>query len=213
MSYLENIKTPQDLKKLSVKELPSVAEEIRRKILQATDRNGGHLSSSLGAVDIIVALYYVFDFPKDKLIFDVGHQAYAHKILSGRCEQFDSIRTEGGLSGFPSIFESPYDAFTVGHAGTSIAASLGYCYSRDAAKDDYFVISFVGDAALFNGENMEALFANDKKPNKLLIILNDNGMSISKNSNGLYKALTKMSMKSRYSRTNISSYSGFLSGR
>ena len=200
MSLLQTIKTPADLKQLKVDELPQVAEEIRQRIIRATDLNGGHLASSLGAVDIIVALYYVFDFPKDKIIFDVGHQAYAHKILSGRLEQFDSIRTEGGLSGFPSIFESEYDAFTVGHAGTSIAASLGYCYSRDKLKQDYYVISLVGDASLFNGENMEALFANEQKPKKLLIILNDNGMSISKNGNGLYKALTKMSMKKKYSR-------------
>ena len=200
MSLLENIKKPEDLKKLDVSQLPAVAEEIRQKILQVTDSNGGHLASSLGAVDIIVALYYVFDFTKDKLIFDVGHQAYAHKILSERLDRFETIRTEGGLSGFPSIFESPYDAFSVGHAGTSIAASLGYCYSRDRLNEDYYVISFVGDASIFNGENMEALFANDKKPKKLLIILNDNGMSISKNSNGLYKTFTKMSMKKRYSR-------------
>ncbi len=200
MSLLENVKTPDDLKKLKVEDLPHIAEEIRQEIIKVTDNNGGHLASSLGAVDIIVALYYVFDFPKDKIIFDVGHQAYAHKILSGRLEKFNSIRTEGGLSGFPSIFESEYDAFSVGHAGTSIAASLGYCYSRDKLKENYYVISFVGDASLFNGENLEALFANDKKPQKLLIILNDNGMSISKNSNGLYKTLAKMSMKKRYSR-------------
>ena len=198
MSLLENVKTPADLKKLKVEELPLIAEEIRQEIIKVTDNNGGHLASSLGAVDIIVALYYVFDFPKDKIIFDVGHQAYAHKILSGRLERFETIRTEGGLSGFPSIFESEYDAFSVGHAGTSIAASLGYCYSRDKLGEDYYVISFVGDASLFNGENMEALFANDKKPKKLLIVLNDNGMSISKNSNGLYKTLTKMSMRKRY---------------
>ena len=199
MGLLEKIKNPTDLKKLSVDDLSHVADEIRSRIIEVTERNGGHLASSLGAVDVIVALYYVFDFPKDKIIFDVGHQAYAHKILSERAELFDTIRTEGGLSGFPSIFESEYDAFTVGHAGTSIAASLGYCYSRDKLKDDYFVISFVGDASAFNGENLEALFANDKKPEKFLVILNDNGMSISKNSNGLYKVLTKISMKRRYS--------------
>jgi len=200
MGLLQNIKTPDDLKKLDISQLTDVAREIRETIISVTDSNGGHLASSLGAVDIIVALYYVFDFKKDKLIFDVGHQAYAHKILSERFEAFATIRTEGGLSGFPSIFESKYDAFSVGHAGTSLAASLGYCYSRDKLKENYYVISFVGDASLFNGENMEALFANEKKPDKLLIILNDNGMSISKNTNGLYKSLAKMSMKKKYSR-------------
>lgn len=200
MGLLDNIKNPSDLKKLKIAELPALCEEIRSKIINTANVNGGHLASSLGAVDIIVALYYVFDFPKDKLIFDVGHQAYAHKILSERAKQFETIRTEGGLSGFPSIFESPYDAFGVGHAGTAISASLGYCYSRDALNKDYYVISFVGDASFFNGENLEATFANEKKPSKLLIIFNDNGMSISKNSNGLYKVLTKMSMKKNYNR-------------
>ena len=198
MSLLENIKTPSDLKKLSIKELPAVAEEIRERIVSVCEDNGGHLASSLGAVDAIVALYYVFDFPKDKIIFDVGHQSYAHKILSGRNELFDTIRKECGLSGFPNIFESEYDAFTVGHAGTSLSAALGYCTARDKLKEDYYVVSFVGDGSFFNGENLEALFSSEKKPEKLLIILNDNGMSISKNSNGLYKMLTKMSMKKRY---------------
>ena len=197
---LEKIKKPEDIKKLKIEELDTVAEEIRARIISVAEKNGGHLASSLGAVDIIVALYYVFDFPKDKIIFDVGHQSYAHKILSCRNDLFDTIRTEGGLSGFPSIFESPYDAFTVGHAGTSVSAALGYAYSRDKLKQNYYVISLVGDASLFNGENLEALFANDNKPEKLLIILNDNGMSISKNSNGLYKVLTKISMKKRYSK-------------
>ncbi len=200
MSLLEKIKNPSDLKKLSVKELPAVAEEIRARIISVCENNGGHLASSLGAVDAIVALYYVFDFPKDKIIFDVGHQAYAHKILSGRNELFDTIRKECGLSGFPNIFESEYDAFTVGHAGTSVSAALGYCEARDKLKDDYYVISFVGDGSFFNGENLEALFSSEKKPEKLLIILNDNGMSISKNGNGLYKMLTKMSMKKSYSK-------------
>lgn len=200
MGLLEKIKTPEDLKRLSVKELPLVADEIRQKIIEVTENNGGHMASSLGAVDIIVALYYVFDFKKDKLIFDVGHQAYAHKILSERLELFNTIRTEGGLSGFPNIFESKYDAFTAGHAGTSISAQLGYCYARDAKKEDYYVISFVGDASFFNGENMEAMFSKNTKPMKMLVILNDNGMSISKNDNGLYKVLSKITMKKRYSR-------------
>lgn len=200
MSLLENIKNPSDLKKLPVSKLPVVANEIRERIISVCENNGGHLASSLGAVDAIVALYYVFDFPKDKIIFDVGHQAYAHKILSGRNELFNTIRCKCGLSGFPNIFESEYDSFSVGHAGTSISASLGYCEARDMLKENYYVISFVGDGSFFNGENLEALFSSEKKPDKLLIILNDNGMSISKNGNGLYKMLTKMSMKKSYSK-------------
>ena len=198
--YLENIKNPKDLKKLNIKELEALCDEIRQRILSVSQNNGGHLASSLGAVEAIVALYYVFDFPKDKIIFDVGHQAYAHKILSERNEVFETIRKEGGLSGFPNIFESEYDAFSVGHAGTSISAALGYCKSRDLLKEDYFVIAFVGDASFVNGENLEALFSSEQKPDKFLVVLNDNGMSISKNNNGLYKMLSKISTKKSYSR-------------
>lgn len=200
MGLLEQIKKPSDLKQLNIKQLPTLAEEIRQLIISVSSENGGHLASSLGAVDAIVALYYVFDFPKDKLIFDVGHQAYAHKILSERRELFETIRCAGGLSGFPNVFESEYDAFTVGHAGTSISASLGYANARDLLGEDYFVISFVGDGSFFNGENLEALMSVDEKPKKFLIVLNDNGMSISKNTNGLYKVASKISMKRRYSK-------------
>ncbi|MBQ2717799.1 MAG: 1-deoxy-D-xylulose-5-phosphate synthase [Clostridia bacterium] len=199
MSLIEKIKSPSDLKQLNINELNLLADEIRELIIKVASSNGGHLASSLGAVDAIIALYYVFDFPKDKLIFDVGHQSYAHKILSERRELFETIRTEGGLSGFPNIFESEYDSFTVGHAGTSIAASLGYAASREKLCEDYYIISFVGDGSFFNGENLEALFSSEHKPEKLLIILNDNGMSISKNTNGLYKSISKISMKKRYS--------------
>ena len=198
MSLLEGIKTPSDLKKLSVESLCGVAEELRERIIGVVDKNGGHLSSNLGAVDVILALYYVFDFPKDKLIFDVGHQAYAHKILGGRNDVFDTIRKSGGLSGFPNIFESEYDSFCVGHAGNSISAGLGYCNARDTLMQDYYVIDFVGDASLFNGENLEAITSNDKKPNKFIIILNDNGMSISKNNNGMYKFVSKMTTRKSY---------------
>ena len=200
MDLLDKIKTPKDLKSLSVKELEALCQEIRELIIKVSLANGGHLAPSLGAVETIVALYYVFDFPKDKLIFDVGHQAYAHKILYERREMFETIRKEGGLSGFPNIFESEYDAFSAGHAGTSISAALGYCAARDRLKENYYVIALVGDASFVNGENLEALFSTAKKPEKLLIILNDNGMSISKNNNGLYQVLTKISTRRNYSR-------------
>lgn len=199
MSLLEKINNPKDLKKLNISQLVELSNEIRAKIINVIKKNGGHLASSLGAVDVIIALYYVFDFPKDKIVFDVGHQSYAHKILSDRKDLFETIRTEGGLSGFPNIFESVYDSFTVGHAGTSISAALGIANARDVLKDDYFVISLVGDGSIFNGENLEAFISSEKKPEKFLVILNDNGMSISKNSNGLYKAISKISIKKRYS--------------
>lgn len=200
MGLLEKVKTSSDVKKLKISELPILADEIRQRIISVVDTNGGHLSSNLGAVDLIVALHYVFDFPNDKLIFDVGHQSYAHKILSGRNDRFDTIRQSGGLCGFPNIFESEYDAFCAGHAGNSISASLGYCTARDLNNEDYYVVDLVGDASFFNGENLEALISSDKKPQKLIIILNDNGMSISKNNNGLYKFISLCTTKKTYGR-------------
>lgn len=198
---IEQIKTPQDLKKLPINKLEELCLEIREVIVKVVGRNGGHLSANLGSVELIVALYYVFDFPKDKIIFDVGHQAYTHKILSERYELFESIRKEGGLSGFPNIFESSYDSYCSGHAGSSISAGLGYCYARDRLNEDYYVISFVGDGALQNGVSLEGLINSSDKPEKFLVLLNDNGMSISKNTSGLYRALTALSRNKTYSKT------------
>ena len=197
---LDNVKTPADVKKLNIKELQTLADEIRERIIGVVNKNGGHLASNLGVAEIIVALYYCFDFPKDKLIFDVGHQCYAHKILSDRNDRFDTIRRENGLSGFPDPSESVYDAFAAGHAGNSISACLGYCSARDTLKEDYYVIDVVGDASLFNGENLEAATTNEKKPKKFIIILNDNGMSISKNNNALYKIMSSVTTKKTYGR-------------
>ncbi len=200
MLLLDKVKSPADLKNLTIEELPILAEEIRQRIISVVDKNGGHLSSNLGAVDLIVALHYVFDFPTDKLLFDVGHQSYAHKIICGRNEAFDTIRQKDGLSGFPSPSESEYDAFVAGHAGNSISASLGYCAARDLTGKDYFVVNVVGDASFFNGENLEALSSTDKKPLKMITILNDNGMSISKNNNGLYKFISLYTTKKSYGK-------------
>lgn len=200
MSLLERVKTSADVKSLTIDELTVLAEEIRQRIISVVDLNGGHLSSNLGSVEVVLALHYVFDFPKDKLIFDVGHQSYAHKILSGRNEQFDTIRKKDGLSGFPNVFESEYDAFCAGHAGNSISASLGYCTARDLKGEDYYVINMVGDASFFNGENLEALISSDVKPKKMIIVLNDNGMSISKNNNGLYKFISVCTTKKSYNK-------------
>lgn len=200
MSLLERVKTSADLKGLTIDELSALAEEIRQRIISVVDLNGGHLSSNLGSVETILALHYVFDFPKDKLIFDVGHQSYTHKILSGRNDRFDTIRKKDGLSGFPNVFESEYDAFCAGHAGNSISASLGYCTARDLSGDDYYVINMVGDASFFNGENLEALISSEVKPQKMIIVLNDNGMSISKNNNGLYKFISLCTTKKSYNK-------------
>lgn len=201
MALLERVKTSSDVKGLSVKELPLLCSEIRERILSVVTKNGGHLSSNLGSVEMTVAIHYVFDLPNDKLIFDVGHQCYTHKILSGRNELFDSIRKDDGLSGFPDRDESEFDPFTTGHAGSSISAGLGYCFARDTLNEDYRVINFVGDGSFVNGLNLEAITSSSKKPNKFIVILNDNGMSISKNSNAFYKYISKKTVSNGYVRS------------
>ena len=197
---LDTVKTPADVKKLNIKQLEALAGEIRNRVVEVVGKNGGHLASNLGVAELIVALYYSFDFPNDKLIFDVGHQCYAHKILSGRNEMFDTLRQENGLNGFPDISESEFDAFGAGHAGSSLSACLGYCAARDATGEDYYVIDVVGDASLFNGENLEAITSSDVKPKKFIVIINDNGMSISKNNNGLYKIMSTVTTRKTYGK-------------
>ena len=198
MDILSKVNNPSDVKKLNNKELDCLANDIREMIVGAISKNGGHLSSNLGIVETTIALYKNFDFPTDKLIFDVGHQCYAHKILSGRKESFNTIRLSEGLSGFPNKNESEFDPFTTGHAGSSISAGLGYCMARDKLGEDYTVISVVGDGSFSNGLNLEALFASNSKPKNFIVILNDNGMSISKNKNGFYRFISKSTVKSGY---------------
>ncbi len=198
MAILDSVNMASDVKKLNNDELKLLSEEIRAIIVDTTAKNGGHLASNLGIVESTVALYKTFDFPKDALIFDVGHQCYAHKILSGRKEQFDTIRTHNGLSGFPNKDESEFDSFTTGHAGTSISAGLGMCMARDKLNQDYTVISVVGDGSFSNGLNLEALFSSNSKPKNFIVILNDNGMAISKNKNGLYRFISKSTVKKSY---------------
>lgn len=198
MDILSGISLVSDVKKLNNKELDCLAGQIREMIVDTITKNGGHLSSNLGIVETTLALYKNFDFPTDKLIFDVGHQCYAHKILSGRKDNFNTIRLDSGLSGFPNKDESQFDPFTTGHAGSSISAGLGYCMARDKLGEDYTVISVVGDGSLSNGLNLEALFASNSKPKNFIVILNDNGMSISKNKNGFYSFISKSTVKSGY---------------
>ncbi len=200
-SVLADISSSQDVKKLNLEQMKILSSELREEIISTVKKNGGHLSPNLGVVETTLALYKHFDFPKDKLIFDVGHQCYAHKILSGRKDKFSSLRLEGGLSGFPDILESEYDAFSVGHAGTSVSAALGYCHARDIKGEDYAVVVMVGDGALSNGLNMEAFTTTTEKPKNLIVILNDNGMSISKNKNGFYHFLSKRTTKKGYRRS------------
>ena len=178
---LETINGPADLKKIPRRDLPLLAEELRREIIRVVTRNGGHLASSLGAVELIIALHYVLDAPEDQIVFDVGHQAYAHKLLTGRRDRFDSLRLEDGLSGFPRRQESPYDSFDTGHSSTSLSAALGLAAARDLAGRKHIVAAVVGGGALTGGQALEALNHAGALKKKLLIILNDNNMSISPN--------------------------------
>ncbi len=196
---LEKIQQPNDIKNLSKQELEQLPGEIRSFLIEHLSKTGGHLASNLGTVELTMALHLLMDFPKDKLIWDVGHQAYTHKILTGRADEFDNLRQYGGLSGFPKREESPCDSFDTGHSSTSISAALGYCMARDLAGDDYKVCAVIGDGALTGGLAYEALNnASRLKKSNLLIILNDNEMSISKNVGGMSTNLERLRTSSKY---------------
>ncbi|MDD2523294.1 MAG: 1-deoxy-D-xylulose-5-phosphate synthase [Endomicrobiia bacterium] len=180
MSILEKISKPSDLKIIKKELLPQLADEIREELIKIVSQNGGHLASSLGVVELTIALHYCFNVPKDKFIWDVGHQAYAHKILTGRRDKFHTLRQYNGLSGFPKISESVYDAFGVGHSSTSISAALGFSVSRDLQGEDYKVVSIIGDGSMTGGLAFEGLQNAGTLAKDMLVILNDNQMFISK---------------------------------
>lgn len=184
---LDRIHSPQDLKGLSREELPQLAEELRSEIVRVCSVGGLHLASSLGATDLIVALHYVLDSPRDRILFDVGHQAYAHKMLTGRRAQMSTLKKEGGLSGFTKVSESEHDAITVGHASTSLANALGMALARDAQGQDYRVAAVIGDGSLTGGMALAALNTIGDLGRNMLIVLNDNEMSISENVGALNK--------------------------
>jgi 1-deoxy-D-xylulose-5-phosphate synthase len=192
---LEKVNGPEDLKKLSLEELLLLAEEIRSEIIRVTAQNGGHLASSLGAVELILALHRVFQSPKDKILFDVGHQAYAHKLVTGRKDRFHTLRQEGGISGFTKVSESPHDAITVGHASTSLANALGMALARDLRGEDHHVVAVIGDGALTGGMALAALNKIGELQKRMLIILNDNEMSISENVGGLNKYFKELQIR------------------
>ncbi|MBQ3581006.1 MAG: 1-deoxy-D-xylulose-5-phosphate synthase [Bacteroidales bacterium] len=198
---LEKINTPYDLRKLNVGQLQPLADELRHYIIETIATHPGHLASSLGVVELTVALHYVFNTPDDKLIWDVGHQAYAHKIITGRRDQFPSIRTKGGLSGFPKMSESEYDAFGTGHSSTSISAALGMAVaSKLQGESGRQHIAVIGDGSMTGGQAFEALNNVAVSKSNILVILNDNGISIDKAVGGLNRSLVHITASPRYNR-------------
>ena len=195
---LEKINKPNDIKALDPIEYNQLADEIRQFLIENISKTGGHLASNLGVVELTMALHLVFNLPQDKLIWDVGHQAYTHKILTGRKNQFDQLRKFGGMSGFPKRNESHYDAFDTGHSSTSISAGLGYVSARDIKKEHYSVISVIGDGALTGGMAYEALNNASQVKGNFIIVLNDNNMSISKNVGGVSKMLGEIRASNSY---------------
>src|SRR6188768_2304131 len=178
MRFLSEINSPADLRRLPVENLQEVADEVRQFIIDTCSRVGGHTGASLGAVELAVAMHYVFDTPNDKLVWDVGHQAYAHKILTGRRDELHTIKQYGGLSGFLRRDESEYDAFGAGHASTSLSAALGMAIARDRKGEDHHVVALIGDASLAGGMAMEAINQAGHLKTRLIVVLNDNEMSI-----------------------------------
>jgi 1-deoxy-D-xylulose-5-phosphate synthase len=195
---LEQINSPADVKKLSVPQLNELAEEIRELILRSVSKTGGHLASNLGVVELTLALHCVFDFKTDKLLWDVGHQCYAHKIITGRKDKFNNLRHAGGISGFPNPAESEYDQFTVGHAGTAIATAIGMAIGQFHKKQDDKIVAVVGDASIVNGTSFEALNNLGLVKRQLLIVLNDNSMAIDATVGAMAKYFSRVRLSQTY---------------
>lgn len=195
---LEKIQKPNDIKKIPADQLPALAEEIREFIIESLSKTGGHLASNLGVVELTIAMHRVFDLPKDKLIWDVGHQSYTHKILTGRKDGFETLHREGGISGFPKRSESDCDVFDTGHSSTSISAGVGYVRARELKKENYSVVSIIGDGALTGGMAYEALNNAASLKSNFIIVLNDNEMSITENVGGMSSYLSGLRTASAY---------------
>ena len=181
LKYLNNINSPDDLKKLNNDELPALCDEIRGCLIDTISKNGGHLASNLGVVELSVALHREFNSPVDSILFDVGHQCYTHKLLTGRYDKFKTIRTEEGLSGFMRPDESEHDPFVTGHSSNAISAALGICKAKKLKDEEGYTIAVVGDGAMTGGMVFEGLNNAGREKSRLIVILNDNKMSISKN--------------------------------
>lgn len=198
MSYLDEVNSPKDIKKLNIDQLNELCGEIRQKMIETVSKNGGHLASNLGVVELTVALHMVFNSPTDQIVFDVGHQCYTHKILTGRKDEFDTLRTEGGISGFTRPVESEHDIFSSGHSSTSISAAIGLAKAKKLRGEKGKVIAVIGDGALTGGLAYEALNNSGNENSNLIVVLNDNNMSISQNVGSLAKNLTTIRTNPRY---------------
>lgn len=201
MQYLNQIKSPEDIKKMKVAELKVLAQEIRQEIIEVVSKNGGHLAPNLGVVELTLALHMVFHTPEDKIVWDVGHQAYVHKLLTGRFEQFSTIRTYGGLSGFPKRSESVHDAFGAGHSSTSISAATGLAKARDLRGEQHNVIAVIGDGAMTGGMAFEALESAGHMNSNMIVILNDNEMSIDPNVGAMAEYLSRVRSNPSYTKS------------
>ncbi|MCC7203231.1 MAG: 1-deoxy-D-xylulose-5-phosphate synthase [Nitrospirae bacterium] len=200
MKYLDTINSPQDLKKIPKEHLPQLAEEIRERLLEVVSRTGGHLASNLGVVELTIALHYILDTPEDMIVWDVGHQAYVHKMLTGRRSEFHTLRQHGGISGFPKMDESSYDSFNVGHAGTSVSAALGMVEARDKLGKSNKIVAVIGDGSMTAGMVFEGLNHTGDLKKDIIVILNDNEMSISRNVGAISSYLSKIITGSFYTK-------------
>lgn len=198
MSYLENVNNPDDLKKLDTKSLEILSTEIRQFLINSISKTGGHLASNLGVVELTIALHYVYNTPKDKIIFDVGHQSYVHKILTGRKDEFNTLRQFNGLSGFPSTSESVHDSFDTGHSTTSLSIATGFMVARELNGLDNNVIAIIGDGSITGGQAFEAMNDIGRQRKQVVVILNDNEMSISENVGAVSKMLSNIRMSKQY---------------
>src|ERR671935_1697563 len=206
---LDRIDSPADLKKLDQVALRTLAQEIRDELVATVSKTGGHLSPNLGTVELTLALHTVFDSPRDKLVWDVGHQAYPHKLVTGRRARFSTIRQFEGLSGFLSRDESEHDAFGAGHASTAISAALGMAVARDLQGEDHHVVAIVGDGALTGGLAYEGLNNAGHLGTRLIVVLNDNGMSISPNVGAISRILARVRTHPRYLEAKEEIWRGF----
>jgi len=198
--YLHSYSDFSSIREMNIQELNEFAQEIRQFLIEKVSKTGGHLASNLGVVELTISLFNVFNFDKDKVIWDVGHQSYVHKILTGRKDKFAGLRNYGGISGFPKREESKYDFFETGHSSTSLSAAIGMARARDLKGENNDIIAVIGDGALTGGMALEALNDVGDKKTKLIIILNDNQMSISKNVGGVSTYLSQIRMDSFYNK-------------